>query len=308
MRTKVFLITAFVLINAAFNYKYQPFNRTLTENEICENNSTMVLGIFTWDSGWEKRRRQVMRETYQSSKDPRICTFDEFLSGDNPCCILSYAFVMGGGDEDAPTDHPNDSTPVSLDRNEVPKYAHLAEETDIIFLNIRENMNDGKSFTWPSYITSLEEKYSNETSKTRRPIDYVAKVDTDAVLNIPAVLDLLKYSLPPSSENPNIFGGYMRTVPYQEGTIPAVAGPFYFFSTDLASYFTQGLKREGRDEILKPYQEDHSHNSIFHNEDVAVSIIAHSNPEPITVRHLEGYFFHAKDEELFKRIWSTLPF
>lgn len=296
------ILIAALLFSAILTFMSNQSFRNLSNDVICQSNPTMLFGIFTMDSEWETRRRQVVREIFQSIEDPRICGFNQFLSGDNPCCIISYTFVMGGGDENAPTEYPNDSTPLLLDQNDIPMYSHLAQETDIIFLNIRENMNDGKSFSWLTYITSIEKEYSNNSAKIRRSIDYVAKVDTDAVVNLPVVLDLLQDSLLPGSDDPNIFGGFMREVPYKGNSVNAVGGPFYFFSIDLACYIVQTLSIEDRAEIMKPYLEEDSR--AFHNEDVAVSIIAHSNPKPISLKNVALIWDHAKEEDLFRLLWS----
>ena len=48
-------------------------------------------------------------------------------------------------------------------------------EPDMTLLNIRENMNEGKSQTWMKYAATIAEEYD---------LDYVAKCDADSLFHL----------------------------------------------------------------------------------------------------------------------------
>jgi hypothetical protein len=72
-------------------------------------------------------------------------------------------------------------------------------ESDVTLLNIRENMNEGKSQTWFSYA---------ETLATSHGIHYLVKTDTDTVIFLDKYFDFVDQHLYPAPYNRYILAGY----------------------------------------------------------------------------------------------------
>jgi len=64
---------------------------------------------------------------------------------------------------------------------------------DIHMIEMEENMNDGKSY---EYFSSLANMYPATVPDTERPWDYAMKLDDDAFLNIPRLLEALRPLVP----------------------------------------------------------------------------------------------------------------
>jgi hypothetical protein len=63
---------------------------------------------------------------------------------------------------------------------------------DIHTVDMEENMNDGKSY---EYFADLARMYQSDDAN-ERPWDYAMKVDDDAFLNIPVLLEHLRPMIP----------------------------------------------------------------------------------------------------------------
>jgi len=240
----------------------------------------------------EYKRRQLVRETYlQFGKDDgRVCSLRERLSSplQSKDCQLVYTFFMGAN-PDGPTElmypnasfpmtvpapvgmplrHPEEAAEKSHDAN-VNANADANSENDIVFLNIKENMEDGKMQTWFKYASMLLTQEHPELK-----LDYIAKVDSDVLLFVPNFLDFAQQTLP---EHPHaVFGGLplgadnceTTVTPHDHGCpLPLVgdsymSGELYFMSVDLATF------------ISSP-DCDRSAVSIRH-EDVAISNFVYS--------------------------------
>jgi hypothetical protein len=147
----------------------------------------------------EMERRKVVRETYLSfykdSHTPnRICSLTDIQNHKVPLeeCQIAYIFVVGGN-PDGPTElvKPNTSFPMTVDEP-------TNDEDDVVFLNIQENLEDGKSQSWVKYASMVVEVF---------PFDYIAKVDSDTLLFTPAFLRFATEKLPKAPNNKRIYGG-----------------------------------------------------------------------------------------------------
>ena len=213
------------------------------------NGTTFLWGIPTIDTDEERKRRQALRETYlsfykQNLDNPtRICPLAHILQGKATLehCQIAYTFFMAAN-PGGPTEllFPNDSFPI-LSRP--PSNFPAKEEDDMVFLNIRENMNDGKMPTWFKYASMLveDDKY---------PFDYVAKIDSDTLVFIPAFLEFAEQHM---AHTPKLvhagfpFFDYNcnpREVPHDHPCPMKLAGGLYmsgeasFLSSDLARIMT----------------------------------------------------------------------
>jgi len=251
--------------------------------------TTMLLGIFSMKSDKAKRRRQLIRSSLLSS-DYRICSLGEFQrqASDTPnqrSCQIPYTFVIGAGDNDRPTDH-NDEEPVTLDSDQDGE-----TEDDCTYLNIRENMEHGKSPTFLKYVSSI--------AKTNG-LDFVAKIDDDTVMAMPLLLEFINDDLPPAPYNRRIYGGSF--VPSRKRQHIYAQGQFYFMSVDLAEYIGSSMSAAEREK-----------HSVF-IEDLDIGTFVQSIQRPIKIIDITSRTFwlhpRKKDHEFLDSIENqieTLP-
>ena len=211
------------------------------------DNFRILLGIFsTMNSDSEFQRRQEIRDTYldfyhwqnthfQTTDSQKICSLSDLKS--NPSqyknCRLVYTFVVGAHPPES-TDKPaeilaNGNERLVLDNYQI---ASATNEPDITYLNIRENMNDGKSISYFRYVAF--ELLPDENLE----IDFVAKMDTDTLLFPDKFLDLLTTDLSTVEKSPHeslnslpplVYGGfYIREW--------LMRGELYYLSRNLVNY------------------------------------------------------------------------
>lgn len=211
----------------------------------------ILLGIFSTSSPEDYARRQMIRNSYLSNfktltgvglelnSKTSICSLNDLKT--NPSayeeCQMVYTFVVGAYDP-----LKNDTVPTDLTEafpfgtQEAAKYIadrssrqEDGEDRDVIYLNIAENMNSGKTVTWFRYASSI--------LMTRDlGIDLIAKVDLDAVLfPRPFLQDINAQILDRPAQN--IYGGY-HLIQRQAHEIPYMQGGFYFLSTGIAQWIT----------------------------------------------------------------------
>lgn len=253
------------------------------------HSSTMLLGIFSTTGDKYNARREYIRETYLATGDDRICKLEEFKRQatqklNDRRCKIPYTFVIGGGASDRPKDH-DDNEPLTL---ETDQDGHADEEGDCTYLNVQENMEDGKSTTYMKFGAGLHVEYG---------IDYVAKIDDDTVLAIQLLLQFIEDDLPPTPFNRRIYGG-TGWASYAHNHIYA-AGQFYFMSSDLADYVSNQLTTEDRLEMM------HGR----HTEDADMGTFIFSHPRPIKFMNLSSFrFWHhpKKSKTEFLAGWKSI--
>jgi hypothetical protein len=270
-------------------------------------------GILTQDSPKEKLRRQCLRETYLSfyknnhdgspNNNPnRICSLQEMLLHEKMStrlekvmsiplenslqeCEVIYTFVLGSNPH-GPTEllHFNSSFPLTLSFDESASSNNsinnlLPDENDISHLNIKENMNEGKTTTWFRYASIVANQMKME-------IDFIAKVDTDSVLAPPRFLDefvvhsnLLLSNKQGEAENNYVYGGIavnqnrcsqldLEAHPHCKQMVGELymSGELYFMSTQLARHITSS----SFEKIAHTHHEDlTTGNLVFGSVDLA---------------------------------------
>lgn len=257
------------------NPKAAMFEKDLIENGTASySNKTqyngmprMLFGIFTTDlKPVERQRRDTLRNTYLSfyskSKTPhRICSLQQLLRNDvkNEDCQIAYTFVIGAN-PNGPTSMVEANTTASM---VVPAIKLNDAEEDVLYLDIKENMEEGKSDTWFRFGSVLSETLY---------FDYIAKLDTDTVV-YPAnfVKDLKR--MPVYPWNKRIFGGKYDIRPDYTTKYPIVgptfmSGLLYWMSPDLASYITDP-EQCNRKKYHAPF------------EDLNIANLIHSHPQMI---------------------------
>ena len=245
--------------------------------------NVIVHGIFSII----QKRRDYIRNTYLSYEDERVCSLDEYVKAfesdqDDQSiltnCRVAYTFVIAGGGDNATTefvfDEDNDMNDISLDVSQV-KGADR-NETDIVYLNIKENMENGKTTTWFRYGAMLAEQIPG--------INYIAKADDDSLFSMEYYLNFTEHNLPPAPFNFNIYGGRSVGNIYRDSYY--AEGQFYFMSTNLADYVTNVLTAEKRKELTH----------IDPTEDMDMGTFVFSHPHPVKFMSLKHntFWFHPK--------------
>ena len=257
-------------------------SRNLSLGTRRRSDATFVYGIFSMRSAKDERRREVIRSTYL--QDPRFCPLKDLIAPDESTpstCFIYYTFVVSGGDKNAPTEHRDDSTPLTLENTIEEK-----EKGDIVVLNIKENMNQGKSVTWFKYASSLVAQ--------GHKIDYVGKMDSDTLPNTNRFVKWVERKLPPAPFNRRIYGGKSGAIWRQSTYYPF--GEFYFMSTDLARYISVDLTPAKRDSLIN-----------YKIEDVEIGVLVNSNDRPNRLMNLNGinFWIHPlKDEARWFRAFN----
>lgn len=237
---------------------------------------TILWGIPTTKA--EGSQRNLLRNTYLryyrsfdlDSSPNRICSLADIKKKrvELGHCQVAYVFFMGAN-PDGPTElvAPNFSFPIEIDPS-----TQKTPEEDVVYLNIKENMEDGKSQTWFKYGAMMAETHG---------FDYIAKVDSDSLIFIPRFLEYVDQTMLPKPYNVRVFGG----IPFHDDScelgahdthacpLPLLgpyyfSGELYFMSPDLAAYIASD-------------QVDRQNIAIYH-EDVDIGNYVFSHPEKIT--------------------------
>jgi hypothetical protein len=207
------------------------------------NQPTFVWGILSVLG--DVKRRQMIRETYlryykDLGDNDRICSLNDIVRKRIPYenCQVAYVFVVAGNPQ-GPTElvHPNASFPMTIhDSN------FTTKEEDVVILNIKENMEDGKSQTWFKYASMVVKDYPS--------FDYVSKVDSDTLVFLPNFLEFAHLSLPKERPVRRVYGGvqfFNTSCDINEENHPHpcplpllgdmyMSGSFYWMSADLAAF------------------------------------------------------------------------
>jgi len=286
-----------------------------------KSHKTFLVGIFSVNTPDAKKRRQLIRDTYLminpsenypenervigSSKDPRICSLYTYLdshnadTGDHKECVMLYTFVLGHGGENSPTDHYRDNREMVIPHHRV---GGDVVEGDMVYLNIKENKDFGKSPAYFKWASSLASVYG---------IDYIAKANDDTMIHVPSLFQYVINPLPPRPYNERMYGG--RKIDYLqcgkqrhcEAIVPFgyMASEFYFLSADLAEKISSD-DMERKEPIVS------SEGRHFESMDIATYIFKHAQTVkmPITeVSSGEGvkYWVHpVKHEEEWLSKWN----
>ena len=243
------------------------------DEEPISTNTTMLVGIFTMISDKDADQRQLIRDTYiqQNEDSGRVCHLKKYLkTGADSGCTLIYAFVAGGR-QDGPMMHIDDSMPIALEHSLMPMYRDIDPEDDVVYLNIKENMEDGKSLTWFKYAASIAEEHG---------IHYIAKTDSDSYLNLEELLRVTSYDLPATPSNRRIYGG--RPWPDYFGESVYMAGQFYFVSSDLAHYVTN---------LMDPFDREKM-TSRVEDLDFGKYVMSHHRPIKLITFHSNLFWKH----------------
>lgn len=165
--------------------------------------ATVLIGIFTQEQNEEKHYRRQFRDVFRHH--PYTCTLHELKAHreaprlENECKLV-YAFVFGSNKEpDAPTEIIGRETQIEITESPA-NLLNESKEGDLVLLNIRENMNQGKSFTWLYYASNYLSGHLG--------IDYIGKVDTDTLISMHSYFQFHEKFLFPTPMNTNTLVGH----------------------------------------------------------------------------------------------------
>jgi Galactosyltransferase len=267
----------------------------------------VLLGILSADFFNDQVYRKRHRSLFQIWNDERVCSLPEFKSkpaDQRYLCELIYTFVIGANPKAAP-ELVDGSRPMEV-RRPIRGVSVDLNEPDMTLLNIRENMNEGKSQTWMHYGAQIAEEYD---------LDYVAKCDTDTLFHLHEFFHFAYKNMPPAPYNSMMYIGALRDKAYwpkknsekerirlesyfgnvYEGVHLYVAGQLYIMATDLAKF----VGKEALENSCR-YCEGH--------EDHDISAMAFHSPEPVKlvcVGRSHRFWEHpVKGEPRWKRIWA----
>lgn len=196
--------------------------------------TTFLLGIFCTieDVKARKRTRQTMLGAdLPTEVQSRLCSLSVYLAKARPNCQIIYAFVVGA--------NPNAAMEYEEGTQLLVDPPVLADEEDVVHLNIRENMNRGKTPSWFDYASK---------ALLAKGVDYVAKLDLDTLVSIPQLLDFVDNELPPHTAHPpRVYGGILMDFEACGGKFwpmkcdpvkgkSYMSGQFYFLSYDVVQF------------------------------------------------------------------------
>lgn len=267
----------------------------------------VLWGILSADFFNDQVYRKRHRDLFKLWNDPRVCSLPNFrkMSKDEQYqCQLVYTFVLGSN-PDAPPQLLDNSRPMEVTGPVKGKGPDL-NNPDITHLNIRENMNEGKSQTWMKYGAEIAEQYD---------LDYVVKCDADSMLHLHEFFHFAYKNMPPAPYNRGMYVGALRDKAYWprhstekeriqyesffgnnfEGVHLYIAGQLYIVSKDVAKFIGK--------EALEgncTYCEGH--------EDHDITTMAFHSPEPLKLtvigRHQRFWEHPVKGEPRWRRIWA----
>jgi len=173
----------------------------------------VLMGIFTHDGPKQfpyRRQFRKLFDVFPAHNDPRVCSLYEFTHFESNerryQCQFIYTFVVGGRS----VRNPLATTELVKATREVPfllpadnvkrniKTPDLQTYKDVTFLNIKENMNAGKSQTWFAYGASVLDQWD---------LDYVGKMDSDSLPYLDKFFHWAHVYLPPPPYNSGILAG-----------------------------------------------------------------------------------------------------
>jgi len=177
---------------------------------IIEDTPRVLFGIWSVNTRIERKVRDQFRllfETFANrtsdhngKADARICNLGEFLEKPEyfPDCKVVYTFVIGAAKNQtrAPTEIVMETSRPLLIKSNKHITGKDKNNKDMTLLNIKENLEGGKSQTF-FYLAQ----------EVLHHFDYVAKCDSDSVLDLLVMFDFLDNNLPRPPHNLGIIVG-----------------------------------------------------------------------------------------------------
>jgi hypothetical protein len=161
----------------------------------------LLVGIFSTESDKSLSLRSRISSLFKLWNDDRICSFSGFQTlpthqRKRSRCQFIYTFVIGGDHPGAPAENVGNDRPMLFNRTS----SNESDPTSMTYLNIRENMEDGKSQSWLKYAAHMAEIYG---------FTYVGKMHEDSILKRKTLFEFISARLPPPPYNQGLLAGVM---------------------------------------------------------------------------------------------------
>jgi Galactosyltransferase len=261
-------------------------------------------------------RRQKHRNYFKLVNDSRICTLAQFVYGlpssknstrnqdvdhgtsIQDSCQFIYTFVValpGKGNTNAPTELLSDTDPIHNVQYYQERIARKVEDEDLTFLNIRENMNEGKSQTWFKYASQVMDQFD---------FDYVIKVDTDSLIVMDKFFDFVQNNLPPGGKR--IYAGSLADKAFWSNSRYGVDGPAtmkYMRLHNLRELYMEGqlyiLSRDLAHWVSSKSFANESWFEHIEDHDVGMRIFDHAEPiNAIRIFENQRFWIHPAKAQL----------
>lgn len=258
-----------------------------------------LLGIFSQRE--EKEKRSLMRRTVLSNA--MFCSFLHIQSsgvasslGLDLECSVFYVFVLG-----KPTTSLQD-----IDCNPDPwvilnSSMEMAREgeSDLLYLNIRENMNKGKSQTFFAFGAKVADLFG---------FSYIVKMDSDSYIHVNEMRSFMSNHLPVARNNDKnellVYGGILMDYTLCGGSIyqhcnllyPAkiyMQGGLYFLSSSLTKFTTMKC-------AIDPAS---AKQAEIEDMDMGLLTMSADNLVLIPLNHRSFWSHPIKNETLWKTLW-----
>jgi hypothetical protein len=165
------------------------------------------LGIISADTYNDAAYRKRHRRLFQIWNDTRVCSLADFRTRsftEREPCQLIYSFIIGANpDPNGPTELLEQNTKdLPIERPKPINTLHAdVNDPDVTLLNIKENMNEGKSQTFFYFASLMMEEYG---------MDYAMKCDADSILHLHDFFLFAHNHLPPPPYNVQLIAGALR--------------------------------------------------------------------------------------------------
>jgi hypothetical protein len=282
----------------------------------------VLMGIFTTDEIVQMPYRREFRKlfaVFPMYNDTRVCSLHDFAMAPNDeiryQCQFIYTFVVGGlkSDHLIRTELVRESlsTPLVLPLGQPRDHIRskdLKFNNDVTFLNIQENMNEGKSQTWFAYATKVMKQYD---------LDYAGKMDSDSLPYLDKFFDWARFFLPPPPYNQGIIAGAPVDKLWWDGNKKQLADDVHeeFFKAQYGKVmhlYAAGqcyiLSRDLAETVVLEAPKSHVYREG--HEDHDISAMAFHSTKPISFHLLslpQQFWRHpVKRYKARKRLWYTL--
>ena len=276
------------------------------------HSSRVLIGIFSFVDDFSQYRKQY-RELFAAASHLTCNLHSYETSSDNTNCRIVYTFVIGGNNSTNITRIVGGDTPTLV--LDTPNYTskNFREKSmdEFTVLNIKENMEDGKSETWLNFAKDIP------------GIDYIMKCDSDTMIKLDELLKFMDSSLPPSPYNKHTIGGRpiskqlwdnFKAPRFDQWRVKATHQPLYKDRGALSFYLSGEMYLMSPDvaSTVVSLADDYQHFEYMHHiEDHDISTLAFQHASPLRVilftEENKFWLHNLKRKSMYKEGYAKRP-